>query len=227
MIAPSLRFGIVLAAAASAAGCASPRGGTALQDFVLAHAEPAQLAEALTKQLARLPADDPRRADPKVAALRGLLEGAPAVMMAAAPPIETAVQPVALLARLEAGGAIPLATAADIPQPLTLAFNDPPAPLAPVIAKPPAAFAVVLGTFDDAALAASVWRELAAADPLAVNGLSPRLSTKKGQPGVTMVAGPLEDSEVAAGRCTAFTALGVQCTPGAYAGKPLPSRSGA
>jgi hypothetical protein len=94
---------------------------------------------------------------------------------------------------------------------------------APKPAPPPAptTFAVVLGTFDDAVLAASVWRELAAADPLAVKGLTPRIVSKKGA-AATLVAGPLEDKDTAAGRCTAFAALGMQCTPGAFGGKALP-----
>ena len=152
-----------------------------------------------------MPANDPRRNDPQIVALRNALTGAPA--------------PSRNIALLQGPVAAPVQVAmaaAPATLKITLAAEKA-APTPPA----PSAYAVVLGTFDDAALAGSVWRELAAADPVAVKGLSPHLLTAKGQ--VTLLAGPLADRDVAAGRCTAFAALGVQCAPGAFGGKPLPA----
>jgi hypothetical protein len=155
-----------------------------------------------------------------MAGLRGFLD-APAVKLAvAAPPPGR-------------GGANPQSMAVVSPAALRLAANIvSPVPVGPTLAivkeAPPAApppvvkkqvFAVALGKFDDAFIAASVWSELASADPLAVKGLAPRLST--GKAGMTLLAGPLEDEDTALGRCTAFKALGVECAPAAYQGKPL------
>jgi hypothetical protein len=206
--------GLAVAALVSVGGCAALGariGGHKLEAHVLARAAPEKLAAALSADLQALPADDPRRAAPQIVALRGLLEET-----------DFAAHTVRFAAIEDAG--IPATYAlGPSPSPVTNTFADAPAP---VELHP--SFAVVLGRFDDAAIAAATWAELAAADPLAAKGLTPRLASAKGQAGqVTLVAGPLEDADTARGRCTAFAALGVACTAGAFEGKPLPRAPGA
>lgn len=211
----AIRFGAAIAAAAAASACAA--GGATLpaaelESYVLARAPADKLAAALANTLSQMPANDPRRVSAE-ASLRGLL--AP---VAAEPALAFAATRFAPLAPLAAP---PVAISLASSPTFTFAALEAPAPVA-APAKPPAAFAVVLGRFDDAGMAGSVWRELAGADPLAVKGLSARLAPIKGG-GVTLVAGPLADQDSAAGRCTAFSALGMACTPGAFEGAPLSS----
>ncbi len=184
-----------------------------LEAYVLARAPTDKLATALANNLSQMPASDPRRASAE-ASLRGLLEAVPK----AEPPMTFASMRFAPLAIAAAPNA-PASLAATP----TFKFASLDAPAA--VPAPPSVFAVVLGRFDDAAIASSVWRELAGADPLAVKGLSARLAPIKGG-GVTLVAGPLSDRDSAAGRCTAFAALGMACTPGAFEGAPLAGGSG-
>jgi hypothetical protein len=195
-------------------GCASAGraiGGPELEKHVLAHAGPTKLAAALASDLMNRPADDPLRLSPQMAGLRGLLD-APAMSLAAAPQklAVTAHFTPTLVAAITPRAIEPLAQA---PQSLALAIVAEPAAAAPAPKK--AVFAVALGKFDDAGIAASVWAELASADPLAVKGLIPRLSGGK------LIAGPIEDEESAAGRCTAFAALGVECATAPFGGKAL------
>jgi cell division septation protein DedD len=191
------------------------------------------LADVLANKLKRVGSTDPVRSDPRFEKLRDALGVAAPVMAPVAsvkgkPAKGAQIAPLDLLP-VNLVSPAPALTLAAAPQVINANFVvAPPAPApdaeaAPKPAPPPAptTFAVVLGTFDDAVLAASVWRELAAADPLAVKGLTPRIVAKKGA-AATLVAGPLEDKDTAAGRCTAFAALGMQCVPGAYGGKALP-----
>jgi hypothetical protein len=216
----AIRFGAAIAAAAAASACAA--GGPSLpaaelESYILACAPPDKLAAALTANLSQMPAGDPRRESPEMTSLRGLLQPAPK----AEPALAFAASRFTPLAFVAAPS--PSAPLAAIPA-FKFAALEAPAPAA-APAKPPAAFAVVLGRFDDAAMAGSVWRELSGADPLAVKGLSARLAPIKGG-GVTLVAGPLGDQDSAAGRCTAFAALGMACAPGAFEGAPLSEAKG-
>jgi hypothetical protein len=163
------------------------------------------------------PADDPLRLSPQMAGLRGLLDAPAITVIAAAAPTKSGVTawPMPLIAPVT----FHLATALALPAPAMPALatvQD--APAAPPAPKKQI-FAVALGKFDDAGIAASVWSELAAADPLAVKGLAPKLSSSKA--GMTLLAGPLDDEDTALGRCTAFKALGVECAPAQYTGKAL------
>jgi hypothetical protein len=209
----AIRFGAAIAAAAAASACAA--GGPSLpaaelEAYVLARAPTDKLATALVNNLSQIQPGDPRRASVE-ASLRGLLEAS----AKAEPPIKFASAHFALLA----APAAPSGFASLVTTPgFKFAALEAQAPAA-APAKP-SVFAVVLGRFDDAGMAGSVWRELAGADPLAVKGLSARLAPIKGG-GVTLVAGPLSDQDTAAGRCTAFSALGMACTPGAFDGAPL------
>ncbi|MGE3302400.1 MAG: hypothetical protein AB7M12_04745 [Hyphomonadaceae bacterium] len=213
----SALFGLS-ATLAIAAGCApvAKLGGAPLERHVLAKAGPAKLAKALAADLGD-PGYDAFALPPEVLALRGVLDDtvrraeagrfplfadaliaasdAPAPVAALAAPTQIAPPPEA---EAEAGAAAP-AIAPD--------------------AKP--TYAVALGRFGDAAQALAIWRELAAADPLAVKGLAPRVAAERAG-GVTLLAGPLPDSDTAAGRCTAFTALGVACAPAPFRGKSAP-----
>jgi hypothetical protein len=232
---PIFRSGLLAAAALSTAGCANFHADKDLRNYVLADSEAAMLADVLANKLKRVGPNDPVLADPRFEKLRGAL-GAPAKVSPAsqtkAAKADT-IKAVDALPALDFVSPPNLVLAAAPPAldlrfvlPVSTASTDEPGagPKAEPKAPPPAApttFAVVLGTFDDAVLAASVWRELAAADPLAVKGLTPRIVAKKGA-AATLVAGPLEDKDTAAGRCTAFAALGMQCVPGAFGGKALP-----
>ncbi|MES1203949.1 MAG: hypothetical protein ABUS57_21125 [Pseudomonadota bacterium] len=218
MRAPGLRLSLALAVA-SAGGCASAGraiGGADLEQHVLAHAGLTKLAAALATDLINRPADDPLRLSPQMAGLRGLLDAPAAQAAVAAPAMRVAsVQPAAFMSPIAfrvADLAAPMP-----PGPALAAMQT--APAAPPPAPKKQVFAVALGKFDDAAIAASVWGELSAADPLAVKGLAPRLAA--GKAGMTLLAGPIEDEDTALGRCTAFKALGVECAPAAYQGKPL------
>lgn len=209
----AIRFGAAIAAAAAASACAA--GGPTLpaaelEAYVLACAPTDKLATALANNLSQIPPGDPRRANAE-ASLRGLLEAGaktePAITVAAAhfAPLATPAAPIGVASLVATPG-------------FKFAALEAPSPAA-VPAKA-SVYAVVLGRFDDAGMAGSVWRELAGADPLAVKGLSARLAPIKGG-GVTLVAGPLSDQDTAAGRCTAFSALGMACTPGTFEGAPL------
>lgn len=218
MKAPGLRLSLVLAVA-SAGGCASAGraiGGSALEQHVLAHAGPTKLAAALATDLMNRPADDPLRLSPQMAGLRGLLD-APAAQVAvtASAMHAVSVQSAAFISPV----AFRVADlVAPLPPGLALAAIQQ-APAAAPAAPKKQVFAVALGKFDDAAIAASVWSELSAADPLAVKGLAPRLAA--GKAGMALLAGPIEDEDTALGRCTAFKALGVECAPAIYQGKAL------
>ncbi len=208
---------VSFAALLAVGGCASAGraiGGPELEKHVLAHAGPTKLAAALASDLMNRPADDPLRLSPQMAGLRGLLD-APAMSLAAAPqkPAVTARFTPTLVAQIRPRAIEPLAR---VPQSLALAIAEAPVAASATPAPKKPAFAVALGQFDDAGIAASVWAELASADPLAVKGLIPRLSGGK------LIAGPIEDEESAAGRCTAFAALGVACATAAFGGKALP-----
>jgi hypothetical protein len=206
---------VSFAALLAVGGCASAGraiGGPELEKHVLAHAGPTKLAAALATDLMNRPADDPLRLSPQMAGLRGLMD-APVMSLAAAPqtPAVTARFAPALVAAITPRAIESLAPAA---QSFALAIAAATPVAAPAPKKP--VFAVALGKFDDAGIASSVWAELASADPLAVKGLIPRLSGGK------LIAGPIEDEESAAGRCTAFAALGVECATAAFGGKALP-----
>jgi hypothetical protein len=235
MKAPIFRSGLLAAAAISTAGCANFHADNDMRTFVLADSDPALLADVLANKLKRVSSNDPVRADPRFEKLRGALGVAGPVM---APVAQVKDKPAkgAKGVAIAPLGLLPVSfvsppdlTLASAPQAINANFvvaAPAPVPDAEAVPKPaappaPTTFAVVLGTFDDAVLAASVWRELAAADPLAVKGLTPRIVAKKGA-AATLVAGPLDDKDTAAGRCTAFAALGMQCVPGAYGGKALP-----
>jgi hypothetical protein len=212
----ALRLSLAIAVS-SAGGCASAGraiGGPELERNVLAHAGPTKLAAALATDLMNRPADDPLRLSPQMAGLRGLMD-APAMKLAAATAPPPAAWPVTLISPVSfTVVTAPLSLAPAAP---SLAMMGAPVAPSPVAKKQ--VFAVALGKFDDAFIAASVWGELAAADPLAVKGLSPRLAS--GKAGMTLVAGPLDDEDTALGRCTAFKALGVECAPAPYQGKAL------
>ncbi|MEJ0023133.1 MAG: hypothetical protein WDN76_06605 [Alphaproteobacteria bacterium] len=125
---------------------------------MLAHAGPTKLAAALATDLMNRPADDPLRTSPQMAGLRGLLD-APAVTVTAA-------------VRADEKRRRRLAVAADL---FSFVSSHHRARLASAC-KPDACdraggargaagrqkqvFAVALGKFDDAAIAASVWSEL-------------------------------------------------------------------
>jgi hypothetical protein len=206
------RFGAVMAAAMSASACAAEPSlrGADLDAYVLSRSQPEALAVALASRLNAMPAGNPWRNGPAIAVLRdalgeGMVELAPASRFATLPEV-----------------AAPRLTnsLADAPS-LKLAALALPAP-----PEPPTVYAVVLGRFESAGLAASVWTELAGADSLAVKGLTVKYAPIKGQgDAVTLLAGPLPDQETAAGRCTAFAALGISCSPGAFEGRPLQAQA--
>lgn len=209
---------LVALAVVPAAGCASAGraiGGPELEKHVLANAGPTKLAAALASDLMNRPADDPLRLTPQMAGLRGLLD-APPVKAASAAPADGGLRAAALVSSPVVLAAVPINA---LPRAATLAIAPPAEAAAPPPPVKKQVFAVALGKFDDAAIASSIWNELASADPLAVKGLSPRLAAGKG--GQTLLAGPLEDEDSAAGRCTAFKALGVSCAAAPFEGKPL------
>lgn len=217
-----LATAMAVAAAASAVATAGQAAPVAvriadIEGYVLSHTSPEKLAAALSASLKQLPAGDPRRSSSELNTLRGLLQDRP---VAGARPSSQMAIPAMSFAML-APPEMPHA------QTTVALVAAPPLTMASVAAAPAAAkqFAVMLGRFDDAALAGSVWREISGLDPLAVKGLSANLSPIRGG-GVTLLAGPLPDEDTAAGRCTAFASIGMACTPGAFSGKPLAAASG-
>jgi hypothetical protein len=192
-----------------------------IEGYVLSHTSPEKLAAALSASLKQLPADDPRRAASEFSTLRGLLGERPVAAAKRGPQLSAPLGSFAILAQPQESHALAAPALAALPS-FTMAAL---AAAAPAPEAPAKQFAAVLGRFEDAALAGSVWREISSLDPLAVKGLSANLVAIKGG-GVTLVAGPLPDEDTAAGRCTAFASLGMACTAGAFSGKPLALASG-